>query len=85
MPWTPSERARCVVRTRRVAAVTFTTMASMLVSTGGSAGGIPTGGTKVDGGTVRWAEPPSTPPVYIFPFMSPQEQQREPTSASSNT
>jgi peptide/nickel transport system substrate-binding protein len=57
-----------------VAAVTFTTMGLMLVSTGGSAGasGIPTGGTKQAGGTVRWAEPPSTPPVYIFPFMSPQ-------------
>ena len=38
----------------------------------GSAGasGIPTGGTKVSGGTVRWAEPPGTPPTYIFPFMS---------------
>ena len=29
-----------------------------------------TGGTKVQGGTVTWAEAPSTPPNYIFPFMS---------------
>jgi len=28
------------------------------------------GGTKVQGGTVTWAELPSTPPNYIFPFMS---------------
>jgi peptide/nickel transport system substrate-binding protein len=41
----------------------------------GSAGasGIPTGGTKVSGGTVRWAEPPSTSPTYIFPFMTGAE------------
>jgi peptide/nickel transport system substrate-binding protein len=62
------------VWTLAVAGVTFTTMALMLVSTGGSASasGIPTGGTKQSGGTVRWAEPPGTPPTYIFPFMSPQ-------------
>ncbi len=68
-------RAMRMVRTLGVAAVTFTTMALMLVSTGGSAGASspPTGGTKIAGGTVRWAEPPSTPPTYIFPFMSPQE------------
>jgi len=29
-----------------------------------------TGGTKVSGGTATWAELPSTPPNYIFPFMS---------------
>jgi peptide/nickel transport system substrate-binding protein len=41
----------------------------------GSAGasGIPTGGTKVSGGTVRWAEPPSTSPTFIFPFMTGAE------------
>ena len=27
-------------------------------------------GTKVSGGTVTWAEPPSDVPNYIFPFMS---------------
>jgi peptide/nickel transport system substrate-binding protein len=50
-------------------------MALTLVSMGASsagASGIPTGGTKQSGGTVRWAEPPGTPPTYIFPFMSPQ-------------
>ena len=58
-----------------MAGVTFTLMSLMLVGTGASsagASGIPTGGTKVSGGTVRWAEPPGTPPTYIFPFMSPQ-------------
>ena len=61
-------------RTLAVAAVTLTTAALLLVGTGGaaSASGIPTGGTKQSGGTVRWAEPPGTPPTYIFPFMSAQ-------------
>ena len=30
----------------------------------------PSSGTKVSGGTATWAEAPSTPPNYIFPFMS---------------
>ena len=52
--------------------------AAVCVSFAGIAGtagasGIPTGGTKVSGGTVRWAEPPGTPPTYIFPFMSGAE------------
>jgi peptide/nickel transport system substrate-binding protein len=61
-------------RSAAVAAVTLTSAALVLVGTGGTAGasGIPTGGTKQSGGTVRWAEPPGTPPTYIFPFMSPQ-------------
>ncbi len=63
-------------RSAAVAAVTLTTAGLMLMGTGGGtaagASGIPTGGTKVSGGTVRWAEPPGTPPTYIFPFMSPQ-------------
>ncbi len=33
---------------------------------------IPTGGTKVTGGVVTWAEPPSATPNYIFPFMTAQ-------------
>ena len=57
-----------------VVGVTLMTAALLLVGTPGaaSASGIPTGGTKQSGGTVRWAEPPGTPPTYIFPFMSPQ-------------
>ncbi len=27
----------------------------------------------MSGGTVRWAEPPGTPPTFIFPFMSGSE------------
>jgi peptide/nickel transport system substrate-binding protein len=37
---------------------------------GAASNGVPTGGTKQPGGTVRWAEPPGSPPNYIFPFMS---------------
>ncbi|MGH9917343.1 MAG: ABC transporter substrate-binding protein, partial [Nitrososphaerales archaeon] len=42
-------------------------------SSPGATKGIPTGGSKVAGGTVRWAEPPSAPPNYIWPFMSLQD------------
>jgi len=34
-----------------------------------SPSGTPTGGTKVQGGTAAWAEPPGSPPNYIFPVM----------------
>jgi hypothetical protein len=30
----------------------------------------PSGGTKIQGGTATWAELPSAPPNYIFPFVS---------------
>ena len=62
-------------RTLALGVITATTMSLMLVGTAGNAGAssIPTGGTKVSGGTVRWAEPPGTPPTYIFPFMSASE------------
>ena len=65
-------RAMRTGRTLAVAGVTLTTMALMLIGLAGSAGAssIPTGGTKISGGTVRWAELPATPPTYIFPFMS---------------
>jgi peptide/nickel transport system substrate-binding protein len=61
-------------RSAAIGALALGSLGLMLVGTGGSAGasGIPTGGTKQSGGTVRWAEPPGTPPTYIFPFMSPQ-------------
>ena len=61
-------------RSAAIGALTLASVGLMLVGTGGTAGasGIPTGGTKQAGGTVRWAEPPGTPPTYIFPFMSPQ-------------
>ena len=78
----PSEHSRearprrsGTVRNLAVVGVTFTTMALSIVSMGASsagASGIPTGGTKQSGGTVRWAEPPANAPTYIFPFMSPQ-------------
>jgi peptide/nickel transport system substrate-binding protein len=37
-----------------------------------SSSGVPTGGTRLTGGVVRFAEPPSATPNYIFPFMSAQ-------------
>ena len=61
-----------LVRTLALGAITLAAMSLMLIGIAGSAGAssIPTGGTKTSGGTVRWAEPPGTPPTYIFPFMS---------------
>ena len=59
-------------RTLALGAITLTCLSLMLIGTAGSAGAssIPTGGTKISGGTVRWAEPPASAPTYIFPFMS---------------
>src|SRR5215831_10545671 len=39
-------------------------------SHGGTGSSAPTGGTPVKGGTVVWAEPPSSVPSYIFPYMN---------------
>ena len=41
-------------------------------SAGQAGGGTPSGGTKVSGGTVSWAEPPNGTPNYIFPFDTSQ-------------
>src|ERR1700722_1080796 len=35
---------------------------------GASSGSAPTGGTKIQGGTVTWAEQPSSAPNFIYPF-----------------
>jgi peptide/nickel transport system substrate-binding protein len=53
-------------------AVALATVGLTLIGTASVAGasGIPTGGTKESGGTVRWAEPPQATPTYIFPFIS---------------
>jgi peptide/nickel transport system substrate-binding protein len=62
-------------RSAAVATVALTTAGLMLIATGGTAGastGYPSGGTKVSGGTVTWAEPPTATPNYIFPFASSQ-------------
>ncbi len=69
-----SSGVRRIGRTLGVAGVTLAAAALLLVGTTSvaSASGIPTGGTKQSGGTVRWAEPPGTPPTYIFPFISAQ-------------
>ncbi len=41
-------------------------------SSAATGAGAPSGGTKVTGGTVTWAEPPNGTPSYIFPFASSQ-------------
>ena len=39
-------------------------------SSGGGGGASSTGNTPVKGGTAVWAEPPSSPPTYILPYMN---------------
>jgi peptide/nickel transport system substrate-binding protein len=39
-------------------------------SSSGNTGSASSGGTPVKGGTAVWAEPPSSAPSYIFPFMN---------------
>ena len=66
----PARRAR----TFMLGAIALSTAALTMVGTSSLAGAsYPTGGQKQAGGTVRWAEPPGTPPTYIFPFMAPAD------------
>jgi peptide/nickel transport system substrate-binding protein len=48
-------------------------VALALVAAGCSSGGTATGKTPVKGGTAVFAEPPSSPPDYILPFMAPPD------------
>jgi peptide/nickel transport system substrate-binding protein len=72
LKWILTGNPMRLVRTLALGAITLAAMSLMLIGTAGSAGAssIPTGGTKVSGGTVRWAELPAFAPTYIFPFMS---------------
>jgi peptide/nickel transport system substrate-binding protein len=69
----PAQRGRSRFRVRgRVLAVGAALVA--LVAAGCSSGSsssssAPTGGTPVKGGTAVWAEPPSSVPSYIFPYV----------------
>ncbi|HEY1651390.1 MAG TPA: ABC transporter substrate-binding protein [Acidimicrobiales bacterium] len=60
------------IRTGMLGAIALAVVSLMLVGTSSLASAsYPTGGTKVSGGTVRWAEPAGgSTPNYIFPFMS---------------
>ncbi|MGP7997506.1 MAG: ABC transporter substrate-binding protein [Streptosporangiaceae bacterium] len=53
------------------AAAAAATLALVAAGCGGSSGGSSTssGNTPVKGGTAVWAEPPSSPPTYIFPYV----------------
>ena len=56
---------------RRLLAAAAAAAALAMVAAGCSSSGNPTstGNTPVKGGTAVWAEPPSSPPTYIFPYM----------------
>ena len=53
-----------------VAAAALALVAAGCSSSGSGSGSTPTGGTPVKGGTAVWAEQPSAPPTYIFPYMN---------------
>jgi peptide/nickel transport system substrate-binding protein len=57
---------------RRVLAAGIGAVALALVAAGcgGGSGSSSAGSTPVKGGTAVWAEQPSAPPTYIFPYMS---------------
>jgi peptide/nickel transport system substrate-binding protein len=68
----PHQERRFRPRLRsKILAVGVAAAACALVAAGCSSGGsTATGTTPVSGGTAVFAEPPSTPPTYIFPYMS---------------
>lgn len=55
-----------------VGALLLAACSSTSSSTSSAKAAVPTGGTKVTGGVVTFAEPPSATPNYIFPFMTSQ-------------
>ncbi|MCK4177839.1 ABC transporter substrate-binding protein [Aciditerrimonas ferrireducens] len=74
---TPSRRMRRALGGVGVLCVGALTLASCSSSSSSAAAptkasAIPSGGTKLTGGTVVWAEPPSATPNYIFPFDTSQ-------------
>src|SRR5579864_1285500 len=56
-----------IIASATAAAALILAACSSTPSTGSA--GAPTGGQKVAGGTVTWAEPPGATPNYIFPVM----------------
>jgi peptide/nickel transport system substrate-binding protein len=70
----PPQRRRSASRLRRrmlAAGIGAVALALVAAGCGGSSGGSSSAGsTAVKGGTAVWAEQPSAPPTYIFPYMS---------------
>ncbi len=70
----PPQRRRSASRLRRrmlAAGIGAVALALVAAGCGGSSGGSSSAGsTPVKGGTAVWAEQPSAPPTYIFPYMS---------------
>jgi peptide/nickel transport system substrate-binding protein len=68
----PNQQGRIRSRLRsKILAVGVAASACALVAAGcSSSSPTTTGTTPVSGGTAVFAEPPSTPPTYIFPYMS---------------
>ncbi len=75
----PHQQRRSSARVRsKILAAGVTAAACALVAAGCSGNGSTTSGTTpVSGGTAVMAEPPSTPPTYIFPYMSASEASDE--------
>jgi peptide/nickel transport system substrate-binding protein len=53
-----------------VGAALLALVAAGCSSSSSGSGSTPTGGTPVKGGTAVWAEPPSSTPSYIFPYVN---------------
>jgi peptide/nickel transport system substrate-binding protein len=73
MGTSPHKQGRFRLRLRsKILAVGAAAAACAFVAAGcaSSTGSTATGTTPVSGGTAVMAEPPSTPPTYIFPYMS---------------
>ncbi len=68
----PQQQGKFRSRLRtKILAVGVAAIACALVAAGcSSSGSSATGTTPVSGGTAVFAEPPATPPTYIFPYMS---------------
>jgi peptide/nickel transport system substrate-binding protein len=69
----PAQRGRSRFRVRgRVLAVGAALVALVAAgcSSSSNSSSAPTGGTPVQGGTAVWAEQPSAPPTYIFPYVN---------------
>jgi peptide/nickel transport system substrate-binding protein len=67
----PQQQARFRFRLHsKIMAATVAVAACALVAAGCNGNGSTVGNTPVSGGTAVMAEPPSSPPTYIFPYMS---------------
>ena len=63
-------RFRSRIHTKIMAATVAVTACALVAAGCNGSGNSAAGGTPVKGGTAVFAEPPSSPPSYIFPYMS---------------